>query len=115
MNQLELHLMGCVEGPRMIPMSDVLKIKSYAEAVSVCWSNRRVAGMTKTSLAALTGMRPSHLTDYFSIERVDSQGRELREMPAKYIPAFEMVTGNTCVSQWLLSQGPLSVLLAAAA
>lgn len=101
MAQLQLSLLGRVDGPGAVPVEEVAKLQSYRDAVVACWMHRRVTGMTKRTLAELTGMRPSHVTDYLAAEPLDSKGRERRDMPAKYLPKFQAAMGNTFVTQWL--------------
>lgn len=110
MIQLELRLIARIDGPSVAPNYAVSALTSYREAVCACWMHRRVAGMTKASLAELTGMRPSHISDYLSLSEKDRRGAERREMPAKYITAFQQATGNCIVTQWLASQDRLTIL-----
>jgi hypothetical protein len=110
MSQLQLALIGRLDAPSVVPYVYVAKIKTYTGAVIACWLHRRVQGMNKSSLANAAGMRPSHMTDYLNPNRIDRKGHELRDMPAKYIPAFEAVNGNTFVSQWLAMQSKLIVV-----
>ena len=117
MDQLQLSLLGCLEGPGAVPASEIAKLRSYREAVVAAWAHRRIKGMTHATLAERTGMRPSHISDYLSTEAHDKNGKERREMPAKYLPAFEAAAGNTFVTQWLMEQSRKAVQesLAAAA
>lgn len=55
-------------------------------------------------------MRPSHVAEYLSEVDTDEKGRERREMPAKYLPAFEEAIGNSFATQWLAMQSQLTVL-----
>ena len=110
MSQLELKLLGRIDGPSVVPADEINKISSYREACVACWLHRRVKSMTKATLAEVTGMHPSHLSDYLNPSGVDGRGRDLREMPGKYVPAFEHAAGNTFVSQWLAVQSKLTVL-----
>ena len=112
---MQLSLLGCVDGPGAVPAADVAKLRTYREAVVACWMHRRVRGMTQATLAERTGMRPSHISDYLSSATTDSQGRERREMPAKYLPAFEAAAGNTYVTQWLMAESQRAVQEALAA
>lgn len=66
--------------------------------------------MTRATLAELTGMRASHITDYFEASPLDKHKNERRDMPAKYIKSFEAVCGNTFVSQFIAHQSQLTVL-----
>lgn len=115
MNQLQLGLVGVLEGPGAVPAEEVAKARSYREAVVACWLNRRIKGMTKRTLAELTGMRASHISDYLSPSVFNTKGRELREMPAKFLPKFEAAMGNTFVTQWLRSESMRAVQEALAA
>jgi hypothetical protein len=110
MIQQELKLLGRIDAPSMVPSTAIAEIETYREAVIACWLHRRSKSMTRATLCELTGMRPSHVSDYLSLDLVDRKGRELREMPAKYVPAFERATGNTFVSQWMAMQSKLPVI-----
>lgn len=70
----------------------------------MCWIKRQNKTMTQRTLAEMAGLYPSQVSDYLS----DDDTR--REMPAKYIPAFERVCGNTAISQWLAWQAKLTVM-----
>lgn len=110
MQQLQLPLIGRIDAPSVVPAAAIARIATYREAVRAGWMNRRVTGMTRATLAAMTGMRPSHISDYLCAEEMDSRGRERRDMPAKYIPEFDAAVGNTIVSQWIAMQSKLTVL-----
>jgi hypothetical protein len=109
MDQLELRLMSRIDAPSVVPVDAVARIKTYRAAVIACWLYRRIKGMTNASLCEQTGMRPSHVSEYFNPCETDKRGRELRDMPAKYIPALERAAGNTFVSQWLAAQSELPI------
>lgn len=110
MSQLQLSLMGRIDAAAVVPQSAVDQIATYREAVRACWINRRSQGMTRQTLAELTGMYPQHVSDYLADSEVDRKGKERRDMPAKYIKEFEAVAGNTFVSQWLAHQSGLTVM-----
>lgn len=110
MSQLPLSLLARIDAPSVVPSAHITKIKDYREAVRLCWINRRSSGMTKATLGELTGMRPSHITDYLETSNKDRHGTDRRDMPAKYIRAFESVCGNTFVSQFLAFGSKLTVL-----
>jgi hypothetical protein len=110
MSQIDLNLMGRIDGAKAVPHSEVEKIASYRDAVRMSWLHRRAQRMTQTTLAELTGMYPQHVTDYLCDAEKDRHGKDRRDMPAKYIREFESVTGNTFVSQWLAHQSGLTVL-----
>lgn len=107
---LKITLMPRSDAPAVAPASLIAKIKSYRGAIRVSWQMRTVKNMTKAGLCERTGMRASHLSDYLNEQEFDEKGRELRDMPAKYIPAFEQAVGNSFASQWLASQSQLTVL-----
>ena len=110
MSQIDLPIIGVLEGAKALPHSAIASVNTYRDAVRMCWINRRVKGMTQQSLAEQSGMYPQHVTDYLNEQATDRHGKERREMPAKYIRAFEAVTGNTFVSQWVAYQSGLTVL-----
>jgi UPF0288 family protein (methanogenesis marker protein 3) len=110
MSQIELALMGRVDGPKAVPHSEVLKIETYRDAVRMSWVHRRSQRMTQATLGELTGMHPQHIADYLCDSTVDRKGKDRRDMPAKYIRDFEVVTGNTFVTQWLAHQSGLTIL-----
>lgn len=110
MNTTEIKLMPRLDAPSVVPMSIILEIRSFRDAVRAAWRNRRVKNMTRSTLCERTGMRPSHVADYLSDLDVDESGRELRDMPVKYLPAFEEAVGNSFASQWIAMQSQLTVL-----
>jgi hypothetical protein len=110
MSQQQIRMHERMDAPSVVPMGQIAKIKTYRDAVLHSWANRRVQNMTQASLAEQTGMRPSHLADYLAANDVDEKGRDRREMPAKYIPAFEKAVGNSFASQWLAMQSQLTIL-----
>lgn len=110
MNTPRITLMPRLEGPSVVPHSLIAKARSYREAVLIAWHNRRVTNLTKSGLCERTGMRASHVADYLSEREFDERGKEMRDMPAKYLPAFEAAVGNSFASQWLAMQSQLTVL-----
>lgn len=110
MSQLQLSLMGRIDAPAVVPQGAIKQIQTYRDAVRASWANRRSKGMTRQTLAELTGMYPQHVSDYLADSEHDRKGKERRDMPAKYIKEFEAVTGNTFVSQWLANQSGLTVM-----
>lgn len=106
--QIKLH--ERIEGPAVVPVAYIKGIPSYRDAVRFGWENRQVKNMTQATLAEKTGMRPSHLADYLAASEADEKGKARRDMPAKYIPAFERAVGNTFASQWLAMQAQLTIL-----
>jgi hypothetical protein len=103
MEQLHLPLLARLDGPAVVPAEYVQRVKSYREAVQLCFALRRIKA-TKRDVAQDAGLYPPHVTDYLSAK----PGR--RELPARYISAFERACGNTAISQWLAWCARLTVL-----
>lgn len=97
-------LFARLDAPSVVPDSYIKCCTSYRDAVRLCWALRRVKKMTTLTLAEQAGIPSNHRSDYLS----DSP--EKREMPAKYIRAFEYVCGNTAVSQWVAMNAKLTIL-----
>lgn len=93
-----------LDGPSVVPDVQIKECQSYRDAVRLCWSRRRVKKMTSLSLAEHAGFPANHRSDYLSDDE------EKRELPAKYIRAFEYVCGNTAISQWIAMGAKLTVL-----
>jgi len=104
MTQMQLPLLGRLDAPSVVPDSYVRACQSYRDAVRLCWALRRIKAMTSLSLAEAAGLPPNHRSDYLS----DDDAK--RELPAKYIKAFEAVCGNTAISQWIAQGAKLTVL-----
>src|SRR5450830_215825 len=104
-----MNLFERLDAPSVAPMSVVQKVKTFREACRTAWS-MRPQNMTIAMVCQMTGMRASHATEYFKEGETDRKGRELRDMPAKYIPLFEEAIGNSFPSQWLAMQSKLTVL-----
>jgi len=105
-----MTLLERLDGPSVAPISHILRLPTFRAAVVTAWKHRKFLNMTKTSLCERTGMRPSHVTEYLADHEFDEKGRELREMPAKYLPKFEEAIGNSFASQWLAVQSKLTIL-----
>lgn len=103
-SQLELPLLCRLDGPSVVPDQHIKACSSYREAVRLCWRLRRVKALTSLSLAEQAGFPPNHRSDYLSDDE------DKRELPAKYIKAFEYVCGNTAISQWIAMGAKLTVL-----
>ena len=110
MTTVQTKLMPRLDAPSVVPMSVISQVKGYRDAIRAAWLNRHSPNMTRTTLCELTGMRASHVADYLSDNDLDERGRELRDMPAKYLPAFESAVGNSFASQWLAMQSQLTIL-----
>lgn len=103
-DQMELRLLGRLDGPSVVPDQYIKQCATYRDAVRLCWAFRRIRKMTTLTLAERAGFPPNHRTDYLS----DKEDR--RELPAKYIKAFEAECGNTAISQWFALNAKLTVL-----
>lgn len=103
-NQLALPLLCRLDGPSVVPADHIKACQTYRDAVRLCWRLRRVKGMTTLSLAESAGFPTNHRSDYLS------DNEDKRELPAKYIKAFEYVCGNTAVSQWIAMNAKLTVI-----
>lgn len=110
MSTQQVALMPRIAGPSVVSLASLLGVQSYRDAVRLGWNNRSNAKMTRSGLCEKTGMRASHVVDYLNEKTLDHHGKELRDIPAKYVPAFEQAVGNTCVSQWLAMQSNLTIL-----
>lgn len=104
MTQMQLPLLGRLDAPSVVPDSYVMACQSYRDAVRLCWALRRIKAMTSLSLAEAAGFPTNHRSDYLS----DDDSR--RDLPAKYIKAFESVCGNTAISQFIARGSQLTVL-----
>lgn len=102
--QLELRLLCRLDGPSVVPDSHIKACSTYRDAVRLCWALRRVKKMTTLTLSERAGFPSNHRSDYLSDDETK------RELPAKYIRAFEYECGNTAISQWFASNAKLTVL-----
>jgi hypothetical protein len=102
--QMSLPLLCRLDGPSVVPDQHIKACASYRDAVRLCWALRRVKEMTTLTLAEKAGLPSNHRSDYLS------DNKDRRELPAKYIKAFEYVCGNTAVSQWIALGAKLTVL-----
>lgn len=106
MEQMQLPLMGRLDGPSIAPAHAVRSCKSYREACRTAWSLRRVRNMTQRRLAEEAGLRPQLVTDYLNADDKPSR----KSLPAERIASFERVVGNSLLSQWVAAQARLTVL-----
>ena len=104
--QAQLALMGgVVRAQRLVvPAQVVMQVRSYRHACRLAWKLRSIRNLTRRTLAELTGLYTSHVSDYFSVNE------SRRELPARHIAAVEKVLGNTVISQWVAQQSHLTVL-----
>lgn len=102
--QIPLPLLCRLDGPSVVPDKFVKECQTYRDAVRLCWALRRVRAMTTLTLAEQAGFPANHRSDYLS------ENEDKRELPAKYIRAFEYVCGNTAISQWIAMGAKLTVV-----
>lgn len=105
MEQLPLRLLCRLDALSVVPPSAISAIKTYRDAVRLCWDQRRVRNMTRTRLAEEAGLYAPHVTGY-----LNDKAKNLRNLPAEKVAAFERACGNTAVSQWIAAQARLTVL-----
>lgn len=106
MEQQEFPFLIRMNAPAVAHPFYVARCKTYREAVRLCWAMRRVKKMTQRQLAAEAGLRPQLISDYLHADDAPTR----RELPGELIAAFENVTGNTLVSQWVANHSQLTVL-----
>lgn len=104
MEQLPLLLLCRLDAPSVVPTQAIKACATYREAVKLCWTHRRIRNMTCARLAEEAGLYAPHVTGY-----LNDFARNLRDLPAAKVPAFELACGNTAVSQWLAMQAQLTV------
>jgi hypothetical protein len=102
--QLALPMLTYYEAPKMVDSALVDACPSYRDAVRKCWDMRSRTRMTRRQLAEESGCYASHITDYLS----DDYAK--RDLPARYIAAFEGACGNRFISQWIARRSELTVL-----
>ena len=66
MSQLDLPLLGRLDGASTVPHQIVAEASTYRQAVRLAWQLRRVKGMTQQGLAAEAGLYASHVSDYLN-------------------------------------------------
>lgn len=104
MEQLQLRLLCRIDGPSVVPPTSITSVKSYREAVRLCWQLRRVRNMTQARLAEEAGLYAPHVTCYLR------DGERQRDLPGQAVARFEMACGNTAITQWMALQAKLTVL-----
>jgi hypothetical protein len=103
--QMQLPLLCRLDGPSILPPQRLLSVGTYRQAVALCWSLRREFGDgVQSACARFIGAQVSHMSAYLSDD--DSK----RDMPAKFIHAFEVWCGNTAISQFLARGSKLTVV-----
>ena len=105
MNQQELPLLHRLDGPAVVPPQLLKGVKTFRDAVLLCWALRRdKSSGAQSACARYIGAQVSHMSDYLS----DDPAK--RDMPAKYIKAIEVWCGNTAISQHISSDAHLTVV-----
>lgn len=109
--QLALPMLTLYEGPKLLPLAVIATAHTFRQAVLLCQlhatrkklSQARICDdvnelMDQQAVAAGIPagprMRSSHLTEYLSASDTS------RDMPARFVPAFEIVMGNRAITQW---------------
>ena len=95
---------GAANGPVWLPDAEIDLCETYRDAVRMCWMHRRSKGMTQATLAELSGLYASHVSDYLSADP------ERRNLPAERISAVEAICGNRAITQWEMRQRGLTVM-----
>lgn len=106
MHQTPLPLLGRIDAPDTVPRSLLSTVKTYRQAVRLCWALRRAKGLKPCDLAREFGFNRQHVGDYLNAD--DKPTR--RDLPAWRIADFESVCGNTAITQWLASRQRFTLL-----
>jgi hypothetical protein len=103
-HQLRLPMLTCYDGPALVDERLVRSCTSFRAAVRMCWEMRTRRSLTRRELALEVGIHPPHVTDYLNADA------SRRELPAKYIEAFEVSCGNFFITQWFAWRAQLTVV-----
>lgn len=103
--QRELPVLASVAAPAVVNPALVAACRGYRDAVRLCFVLRRVKGMCLKTAAEHAGVHVPHMTDFMHADDAPTR----RDMPAKYIAAFEAVCGNTAISQFIARVAGLTV------
>lgn len=104
--QTQLALMGRIDAPDTVPRTLLAAVKTYRQAVRLCWTLRRAKGLKPSDLGRDFGFTRQHVGDYLNSD--DQPTR--RDLPAERIADFEDVCGNTAITQWLASRQRFTLL-----
>jgi len=102
--QREFQFFGVVEPPMAVPTQVIAFIRSYRQACRVALKLARVKRTLRT-VAEMGGFTYQHVSDWFNKD----DARTRRSMPAECIGRFEVIVGNTVITQWLAAQSRLTV------
>lgn len=105
-SQIALPLLGRIDAPTPAPSSTISSIRTYREAVRMCWVLRRAKRLTLADLAREFGFNRQHVSDYLHPD--DKPTR--RSLPGERVALFEEVCGNCVISQWHAMRARLTVL-----
>lgn len=104
--QREFPLLGRIDGASVVPPSLLAQVKTFRQAVRLCWALRRAKCMKVIDLGREYGFIRQHVGDYLNAD--DKPGR--RDLPPERIKDFEDVCGNCAITQWLAGLQKLTVL-----
>lgn len=104
--QREMPLLARLDAPAIVQPEIMRTVRTYREAVRLCWQLRRVRNMSFRQLAAEAELPHQHVSDYFNVD--DKPGR--RDLPGDAVRPVESVLGNTAITQWHNAQAGLTVL-----
>ena len=104
MTQLNLPMLTLYEGPKLLDHSIVSSWATYRDAVKGSHQHRKRRNLTNRQLAEESGAPSNHITAYLH----DAEYQ--RELPAKYIPGWEIAVGNRGITQWIALQAHLTIL-----
>ena len=103
----ELQLLGCIDNAIcFVQENAIAQCKTYRQAVRLSWDLRRNKGMTLRTLAEITDVYPSHISDYLAKD--DKPTR--RNLKAEDLHIWAQAVGNYGVQQWLAKQDQLTIL-----
>ena len=106
MEQTHFHLLGRVDAPSVVPPAALRLVRSYRDAVRLCWALRRAKGLKVSDRGREHGFTRQHVSDYLNQDDKPSR----RSLPPARIGDFEDLCGNCAITQWLASRARLTVL-----
>ena len=106
LQQAVLPLLGRVDAPSVVPPSILKTLRTYRDAVRLCWALRRAKGLRVTDLGRDYGFTRQHVSDYLNDDDLPTR----RSLPPERINDFEDLCGNTAITQFLVGRARLTVL-----